>query len=255
MAHDDNFKPLRQTEWCVQRSFLSQTELSSLQRDLDDVAKLSSNDSGMYAYRDGATGVPNSGHIVRVERFVERSAVLNETPLFDRLCRLASDWLGEQTVLFKDKINYRWPGTPGFGAHQDVAAGWLKYVSGVVSIGLFPDGSMPQTGGLECANVDGALGLVPCVAGQIPHERYIEMDRTALTLEPNDVLLLGGLAPHRSFQNNSSCCQRHIFLTFSPARDGDKREQYYKEKLASFNSANVDGSLAFRLFSYAEDEN
>ncbi|MEC8137591.1 MAG: phytanoyl-CoA dioxygenase family protein, partial [Pseudomonadota bacterium] len=60
--------------------------------------------------------------------------------LFDgeKLRSATSDLLGEEAVLYKDKINFKLPGGDGFELHQDQQAGWGTYtdffITALVSI-------------------------------------------------------------------------------------------------------------------------
>ena len=46
---------------------------------------------------------------------------------------VVNELMGEESVLFKDKINYKYPGGEGFQPHQDITAGWGNYTNKHVS--------------------------------------------------------------------------------------------------------------------------
>jgi len=56
--------------------------------------------------------------------------------LFDdaRVLGRVSELFGEPAVLFKDKINFKYPGGDGFKHHQDQAAGWWTYGNLFISV-------------------------------------------------------------------------------------------------------------------------
>ena len=72
-----------------------------------------------------------------------------------------SELLGEEAVLFKDKINFKMPGGDGFKAHQDVQAGWDRYASLHITALVSIDPSTLENGCLELAPGQHQQGKVP----------------------------------------------------------------------------------------------
>ena len=65
----------------------------------------------------------------------------NMTPFHGGLSALANSFvpscgqlLGEEAVLFKDKINFKMPGGDGFKPHQDSQAGWESYATYFINV-------------------------------------------------------------------------------------------------------------------------
>ncbi len=57
--------------------------------------------------------------------------------------------MGGPVVLFKDKINFKMPGGPGFKAHQDQQAGWTRYAPLFVTALVTIDPATLENGCLE----------------------------------------------------------------------------------------------------------
>jgi hypothetical protein len=140
--------------------------------------------------------------------------------------------LGEQPLLFKDKINFKLPGGGGFAAHQDVQAGWDDYAELHLTMLIGIDRATPENGCLEIApgrHREGMLG-----------ERWsplVEDGATAyrsIPTEPGDVLFFDSFVPHRSHPNRTSIQRRVLYVTYNAASAGDSRGQYYADKRASF---------------------
>ena len=63
----------------------------------------------------------------RLENFYPFHAEFRDLFDGDKLRGATSDLLGEEAVLYKDKINFKLPGGDGFKLHQDQQAGWGTY--------------------------------------------------------------------------------------------------------------------------------
>jgi ectoine hydroxylase-related dioxygenase (phytanoyl-CoA dioxygenase family) len=139
--------------------------------------------------------------------------------------------MGGPVVLFKDKINFKMPGGPGFTAHQDQAAGWSRYAPIFVTAMVSIDPATLENGCLEVVpgrHREGLLG-----------EEWSPLDETGLALraaptDPGDVIFFDSFAPHASKPNFTGRPRRILYLTYNLASDGDHRHHYYAEKHAAF---------------------
>ena len=157
---------------------------------------------------------------------------------FDRLLRgptvlgVVESLLGEQALLFKEKINFKLPGGGGFEAHQDVQAGWDDYADLHLTMLIGIDRATLENGCLEIAagrHREGPLGerWKPLADGAT-------MDYRAIPTEPGDVLFFDSFVPHRSGPNRTSVQRRVLYVTYNVASAGDSRERYYADKRASY---------------------
>ena len=72
--------------------------------------------------------------------------------LIEALKKPASQLLGEEAVLFKEKINFKMPGGDGFKPHQDSQAGWGTYANFYINALVSIDAATIENGCLElCA--------------------------------------------------------------------------------------------------------
>src|SRR5690242_16450747 len=60
--------------------------------------------------------------LCRVENFIDYHAEMNEIARGKRTIQLLSDLMNEPAVIFKEKINYKFPNGSGFKPHQDAPA-------------------------------------------------------------------------------------------------------------------------------------
>jgi ectoine hydroxylase-related dioxygenase (phytanoyl-CoA dioxygenase family) len=144
--------------------------------------------------------------------------------------------LGEPYTLFKDKINFKWPGGGAFLPHQDFPAydnfGPREHVTAMISI----DPATLENGCLQIAqNWQEGRKVLPFIIGGPAHgsiEPAITENISWLKLEtsPGDLVLFNSYIPHYSEANHSSKPRRAMFLTHNKLKEGDHRAAYYHAK-------------------------
>lgn len=174
----------------------------------------------------------------------------------EKIRRHISELLGEAFVLFKDKCNVKSPGGGGFSAHQDIAAYDSFGPPYHVTAALALDAATPANGCLEVAvnylNLPvqaremrqtgfGDLPLFGCHRGGPRNGDIVDEVQAALIWKPvpmqaGDVLLFDSYVPHRSAVNRTAHARRVFFLTFNPARHGDRYADYYRKKNADYGN-------------------
>lgn len=157
----------------------------------------------------------------------------------------------EPYVLFKDKINFKWPGGGAFQPHQDFPAydlfGPREHVTAMVCI----DEATLENGCLHVAQnwkadftkdetVDQALlktgkVVLPYIEGGKDHgsikpEYAKKINWLALEASPGDLVIFTSYLPHYSEPNKSKKARRAMFFTHNRLRDGDHRKAYYHTK-------------------------
>ena len=74
--------------------------------------------------------------INRIEYFTKYDKYFYELAYNEKILKIVEDLLGEKPILFKDKINFKYPGGEGFRAHQDISAGWGQYTNKHVNLAI-----------------------------------------------------------------------------------------------------------------------
>ena len=184
-----------------------------------------------WVYHEDSLTVPGRRVIQRIENFCPFHAGLDRLVRGGALLEWTEALMGGPVVLFKDKINFKMPGAPGFKAHQDQQAGWTRYAPLFVTALVTIDPSTLQNGCLEMVPGRHREGLIG--------EEWNPLDETGLELvpvptQPGDVIFFDSFAPHASKPNFTSDPRRILYLTYNLASDGDHRAQYYAEKHAAF---------------------
>src|SRR5262249_32792205 len=117
-----------------------------------------------------------------------------------RLLALLAELYGEPAQLFKDKLIYKPPLAPGYDLHQDYIA-WEEFPKSFVTAIVAIDHSAAASGGPEFFPGLHRRGLLSPADGQ-----FHRLQESALggaggvipALDPGDVVVFGGLMPHRS---------------------------------------------------------
>ena len=182
--------------------------------------------AGLLAEADRLLAMPDlfaeRGAVVNSQRRSDRlDPVIDLSPAFAAVARdrgllaLASELLGGEAQLFKDKFIAKPPGAIGYAAHQD-GAYWPgmgldpgRFLTAV----LFLDPAGEDNGAIECASGSHRKLLTDPA-------RIADLDEDAIgpfhTVEAaaGDLLMIHALTPHRSASNRSQRMRRALLFTY-----------------------------------------
>jgi hypothetical protein len=158
-------------------------------------------------------------------------------PGFKELSRVlagpVAQLLGEDAVLFKEKINFKMPGGDGFKPHQDSQAGWETYATYFISVMVCIDEATIENGCLRMVAGHQHRGLFrewePLTDADMEG-----MDFVPYPTKPGDVVFFDCYAPHSSEPNLTNTTRRLYFATYNKKSEGDHLAQYYADKRKSF---------------------
>lgn len=148
-----------------------------------------------------------------------------------RMIGVVSELFGEESVLFKDKINFKLPGGDGFKAHQDVQAGWDSYAALHITALLAIDPCTVENGCLEIAAGRHQHGLIGEKWKPLEED---SLHYVAVPTLPGDAIFFDSYAPHRSGPNLTGNPRRVLYVTYNKLSEGDHRRQYYADKRRSY---------------------
>ena len=158
---------------------------------------------------------------------------------------------GEEYVLFKEKINFKWPGGGAFPPHQDFpaydflqpgehATSMLTVDSATVQNGCLRaavDWTAPLTGDpkIDQDRLQEGKALLPYYKGgpnngTICDEYAEKFDWRCLATNPRDLVIFSSFVPHYSDENQSDVPRRAMFLTYNRKAEGDHHSAYYDKK-------------------------
>ncbi len=151
------------------------------------------------------------------------------------MLNVASALLGEQAVLYKEKINYKLAGGAGWDAHQDAPA--YPFLDQHISCMVAIDDANEENGCLEIVSNKHHELIATDSRGCIPGAVEAKLDWQAVPLRAGQTMWFHSRTPHRSGDNKSSRNRRAMYPTYNAASEGDLREKYYATKRAEFAHA------------------
>ena len=223
----------REDGFLVVRGFFNAAEMRDVSSWSDDVVKFPEVPGRHMVYYEDSLLSPDKRVLSRVENFCPYHPALDDLLRSGRSVGCVSQLLGEQAILFKDKINFKMPGGDGFKAHQDVQAGWSDFANLHITLLLSIDAATPNNGCLEVARGQHRSGLLGAMWEPLAEEmKGVEYE--VLPTEPGDALFFDSFIPHRSQPNFSDAARRILYITYNAASGGDHRSRYYAEKRANY---------------------
>ena len=229
--------------YLVVPGFFNAQETTDLLRWTESLEQAPERPGQHWVYHEDSLTEPGRRVIQRIENFCPYHGGFDDMVRRGSLLRWTAALMGGPVALFKDKINFKMPGGPGFKAHQDQQAGWTVYAPLFLTALVTIDAATLENGCLEMAPARHREGLIG--------EEWNPLDETGLALHsvptaPGDVIFFDSFAPHASKANFTDKPRRILYLTYNLASDGDRRAQYYADKHAAFPpDVERDGSTAY----------
>ncbi len=186
----------------------------------------------------------NGPQIARSEDFDPHHRELSSFMRSGLIVEVLAQLFGDKPVLFKEKINYKYPGGAGFAPHQDATA--YRFIDHHISCMVPLDPASIDSGCLYFAPiVDGEV--LPNRAGRIDPDWVAQADWQPLECGPGDLVFFDSYTPHYSGTNSSRMARRALYLTYNRLSDGDHRDRYYADKRALLDSVTAEGPGADRV--------
>lgn len=193
----------------------------------------------------------NKHQVCRIEDYVTPHLSGPYMQHADKVREFLSTLFGEPYALFKEKINFKWPGGGAFPPHQDYPAyGFLAPTSHATAM-LTIDPATTENGCLQVAlgwtetlkgvctidqeKLAKAQAVLPMYEGgpdngNIKDEFVDKFTWAELHTKPGELLIFSSFVPHRSYVNGSSTSRRAMFLTHNRLAEGEQRGNYYDKK-------------------------
>ncbi len=213
--------------WLLLRGLLD-VEVGALQAEVADVSAWPDDGPWLQHYELTEHG----RRLARTENFTPYSELLGALLCEGAVPGVAGQLLGEEALLYKEKINYKAAGGAGFSPHQDKPA--YPFVDQVLSVMVAVDDATVENG---CLFVVSGRHHEPldqdergCIASAIVEQLHWE----PVELEAGATLFFHALTPHRSGPNSSNRDRRALYPTYNGVSEGDLRAAYYEEKRRAF---------------------
>jgi len=219
----------------VVRGLYNAVQMAEISRWTDTVADWPEVPGGGYMmyFEQSRTG-PSRRLLNRVENYCPYHRGFHDLVYSAAMQGRVSALLGEPAILFKDKINFKLPGSDGFAPHQDVQAGWERYGSLHLTALLSIDATGIENGCLELAAGQHRRGQIGASWEPLTRDDMRGMVFTPCVTEPGDVVFFDSFVPHRSAPNQTDAPRRVLYVTYNRASEGDNLARYYADKRASY---------------------
>jgi 2-aminoethylphosphonate dioxygenase len=149
-----------------------------------------------------------------------------------RLLDIIGTLYGEPACLFKDKLIFKSPGTPGYKLHQDYIS-WKSFPTSFLTVIIAIDAAGANNGATEVFpgyHQQGCLSPRDGSYHQLADDAVDLSKGVVLDLAPGDVAIFSGYTPHRSDANRSSEWRRLLYLSYNALSDGgEQRDSHYTE--------------------------
>lgn len=222
---DEQLDQYHKDGFIVLRDLLTAEEKADVTKIMDEIQTWPPSDDNWFTHYEHINGEKILSRIEKFYEFHPRMKALVD----GKLISAVSDCLNEKAVVFKDKINFKFPGSIGYDAHQD-EYGYLMYDQGFHVTALIPADDM---------NINN--GCLKLVAGDWGEGRFLEVDENgdipenlARTMKwipvecnPGTVVLFTSFVPHKSDVNKADKARRAFYLTFNGISRRDLREEFY----------------------------
>lgn len=175
--------------------------------------------------------------LCRIENFIDYHPPMLQLAKGELTLSLVSKLMGEPAAIFKEKINYKFPGGGGFTPHQDAPAFISFQQKYHITMMVAIDDCTLENGCLQV--VTGGANKPVILAqekdGSIKKNISTAFEWSPLECKTGDVILFDSYLPHYSEPNRSNHPRRAMFITFSRLSEGgERRSAYYQDKREQF---------------------
>lgn len=169
----------------------------------------------------------------RTEFFIGYHSELANIILSGPIPQTVSETIEKDVLLFKEKINYKFPESEGYTAHQDAPA--YRQVKDVTTCILPIDDANIESGCIEFVPGSHKYGLLPTLPGGTLNEslaRQIipDFEWKPLEVSKGDLVIFSSYTVHKSEKNTSRTPRRQLYITYNAAYEGYHRDEYYRNK-------------------------
>lgn len=223
----------KQQGFLVVRQMYNPAQMAQITAWVDELQSLPEVPGKYMMYFEGSLNQPDKRILSRIENFCPYHEGLNNLINGEAMLQQVSELFGEPAILFKEKVNFKMPGSNGFTPHQDAQAGWNSYASLFITVLITIDQCTLENGCLELA-AGHNQGLIGELWQPLTAENMQGMEFIPIETEPGDVIFFDSYAPHRSAPNLTKSPRRVLYVTYNRSGEGDFRCQYYADKRQSY---------------------
>lgn len=222
---------LDKSGYCLLTNVMSENEFVLCKKIADELETLPEIKGGPMKYFEESN--QNQEILNRVEDFCYMDNKFKNF-MCTKLIQLIMEITSNSYVLFKEKINFKMPGSGGFNIHQDFPA-FNRFIKSEMLILMIPLQETNESNGcLQVASNYFTKELIPHENGTVPVDKLNHIIWENINMNQKDILIFSSFLLHKSEPNKSSQSRRSFFLTYNLASAGDVRDDYILYKRTSF---------------------
>ena len=177
----------------------------------------------------------NKKRLCRTENIIKHNE-MNKFLTNGFLSNLVSNLYEKPVLLYKEKINYKYPNTGIYKAHQDITAYPNSQNHITALINLCPTNEL--NGSIQfsplCVNNYLENTILGHNNGVICNPENLKWTNP-ISSSFGDIILFNSYIPHRSSENKSKLPRKALYVTYNDKEEGDLRKEYYDMKKKKFN--------------------
>ncbi|MSO54706.1 MAG: phytanoyl-CoA dioxygenase family protein [Rhodospirillales bacterium] len=227
----DQIDAFKRDGYLVARNAFPRADVQRVEGWCRDLLAMPEQSGKHWVYWEPSLIDPSKKIVSRIENISDNHSGFKE--LTTALKGPVSQLLGEESVLFKEKVNFKMPGGDGFKPHQDSQAGWDNYTAFFINVLVAIDRATTENGCLEIAAGQHRQGLYKSWE-PLTEKDMAGMSFVACPTEPGDLVFFDSYAPHSSKPNFTKDMRRLYYVTYNRLSDGDHMACYYADKHKSY---------------------
>ncbi len=215
------------------KNIFSKKSLKMLINYVDEIERFKPQKNKYMIYFDKVSGVMCK---TRTENFLKYHKKFDLFLKKNKVHKIVDQVLGKKSIIFKDKINWKYPNAKGFEPHQDAQVWEYLYprIKTFVSLTISIDETNKRNGSLELVSKMNKKGLLGNNKKAINSKLVKKMKWKRVDTKPGDIIIFDSYTPHRSKKNLTKKPRRMIYFTYNAKKDGNLRNEYYFNKRKSF---------------------
>jgi ectoine hydroxylase-related dioxygenase (phytanoyl-CoA dioxygenase family) len=230
----DHIKKYKKDGYIICRNLFDKKTIQKIINSINEIENYKDTKGKWMKYYDFSLRNKKKKILNRIENFYDYNKSLREILSNKSLKSQLKKIIGEEVVLFKDKINFKNPGAEGFKPHQDATIWKDMYgIKSFISFAIAIDKATTENGCLEFSKL-GKKILLSKPWKEIDKKKEKKMFWEKVEMNPGDTAIFHDYCPHRSSANLSNKKRRMLFLTYNPKKFGDFRKKHFKDKRKNF---------------------
>jgi len=230
----DHIKKYKQNGYIICKDLFDKRTIQKILKSIYQIEKYKDAKGKWMKYYDFSLTNKKKRILTRIENFYDYNTELKKILSNKSLKTQLKKIIGQEVVLFKDKINFKNPGAQGFKPHQDATIWRDMYgIKSFISVAIAIDKSTVENGCLEFSKFN-QRKLLSKPWKEIEKKKEKKMLWETVEMNPGDTAIFHDYCPHRSSNNLSNKKRRMLFLTFNPKKYGNFRKKHFNDKRENF---------------------